>query len=1821
MEGITPTDDDDYGDDYEGEVLLNDMEDVSSSSTTTRATTTIAKRRWHSLPSSPPQQQLHSTTGSPTTAAAGDGGGTAVDGAGDDGGAASTSTTSNSNTTTTQYHYPSTPKRISRRLADRVNLFESPHHLRPTITTTGSTSSRRQPRRSSMTGSIPTAATSSNSTSAATTDPPVVSVSDSDNKLNNDPAAAGGGTTRERGGHHRLHHPHPRGRNDDDEDDNILTSQTWHGGNDGGGAARSRPRGRGGPPPPPNILPFTNNDDDRTTSSNVDVAVSTTVTDATNGDVGGGDDATSDDGDDFAEESSSLPLAPLSPEKEESKPPKKKTSTSRRKRGNKIITPSVFMSPGALPLRFVPRGMGFGLDLDDDEGDGDGGGGGDTNKDKNHQSNKATSKEDDSHTWHGKTKTSSTFHKKRTSSSKSSAAAVADVVNKEEENPTSADEGTTSSSVLPKEDHQQNPRHADVATIPQQRRHSEKHNTTSSGMSKPSPQKHRAVSSSKSLPSKSTIPLRRHSEKHTTTSSGMSKPSPQKHREVSSSKSLPSKSTIPLRRHPEKHNPSVEWEDKMQQDSSATLTITGSNRSKGDSGSKGDLSGHSWHTSKDSSQHQQKHQRYQHKPNKLPPAALFVSPQSQSQHHHRESNIKTSKEKAEEELKALNLLDESTHKPKRGQGIVGSIAHNFDQRNATTTAASLQQQQEQQKSRLQQQFQKKTDQRERFRNINFDATLAKFGTKRKQRDDADKPIHPKLPKKLIDKTKRSIKKKETGTTTKAIGTDITEDKKTKKVPQAATQDNVWKNVCAAPLPRRSSSNDETKKKMIPEIPIYDLTNDQKQMIETAIEGNFLLDDLLQKRSDKDKNDFVSAFEPVTFDTKGDVIESCGKASDQYYIVQKGSVDFIDDVTKEVLGTATEGMSFGQLNLLYSAMTDTTVVAAQEGTVLLKVGQDTFRNVMQRGSNADAPPSEEAEAAEATSDAVTTAATTSTGDATSDVNGATDVVEATSMEKKQTKDDTAVSSSDDDLLLLTKRRQQVRNYVESNVRYEDLEKISILGEGQFGEVWLVAVNVPLPTAGGGDSSASTDCNNNIRLKFALKSQSKEDDVRGTEAAEMIQREMDMMKQITDHPLVAELVTTYDDPSYIYALLGLLPGGELWDLIHREDPPDSGDWVNGIPEAPNSKFYAILITDTLCYIHSKKIIYRDMKPENIMLDRDGYPVIVDFGFAKQLGDGPKNDRTFTFCGTPNYVSPEIIQNSGHSYGADYWALGVLIYEMTVGENPWYFDGMDQMDLYHSICHDPPYAFSEDSGLSTTLRDLVERLLEKDPEKRLGVVVKKSPQQLGQAILDHEWFEGMDLTQLRKKQVVAPYIPPRNATDEEELRNQELFFDHMMALAANTPELSSPRTTTTTSTSSTDTEIVREDPGNQEAEHEVEETQQQEIRSSFVAQETIQDVGTSQQQEFKSSLLVPNANTSEQEGEKCTPNDHPSDETAVTSQVISSTLVPNAVQASRLKAADKEDDDHHVDVDDTSSMTRKSLKSVPKVDTSAVSTNDFTATAATTQEPSSPFLAAPTSTVDKDGLSSTDNNDDQEVGADISTSSAATHATSLKSVSDAVPTSTEVTDAEVEAVADMSTSSAATHVTSLKSVLDAVPTSAEVTDAEEEAGADMSTSSAATLATSLKSVPDAAPTSTEVTDAEDIMNVCEAAVDTSATITNRASLLTVPEEAAQVAHVPPPAATTATAPEAGTSSVASSDTDDDVVVHDVDHQTTDTTTKTPSSLKIRDWKNNGKQLQQNKTNIRKYTRKGRRESKNRREDVKSHLFSTLGGNDSSDDLNFDL
>jgi CRP-like cAMP-binding protein/tRNA A-37 threonylcarbamoyl transferase component Bud32 len=311
---------------------------------------------------------------------------------------------------------------------------------------------------------------------------------------------------------------------------------------------------------------------------------------------------------------------------------------------------------------------------------------------------------------------------------------------------------------------------------------------------------------------------------------------------------------------------------------------------------------------------------------------------------------------------------------------------------------------------------------------------------------------------------------------------------------------------------------------------------------------------------------------------------------------------------------------------------------------------------------------------------------------------------------------------------------INHSLNKSIRYKDLVKFRILGVGTFGKVWLVS-------------------HKRTGTPYALKQLSKREII-GHHQVEGVIREKNIMASI-EHPFVVNLVATFQDERFLFMLIELVQGGELFSVIHTETR-------DGIPNG-NSRFYAACILESLSHLHYRGICYRDLKPENILIDSKGYCVLVDLGFAKVV-----TDKTYTLCGTPEYLAPEIILSKGHDKGVDYWAFGVLIYEMLVGRSPFYSYGTDQVSLFKRIVQ-VKYSFPPGGMVSEPAQDLIQRLIVRRQANRFGCLARGDMD-----IRDHYWFNVIDVEKLLVKQIPAPWVPrikdPLDASHFDSYRHLE-------------------------------------------------------------------------------------------------------------------------------------------------------------------------------------------------------------------------------------------------------------------------------------------------------------------------------------------------------------------------------------------------------------------------------------------------------------------
>lgn len=288
-----------------------------------------------------------------------------------------------------------------------------------------------------------------------------------------------------------------------------------------------------------------------------------------------------------------------------------------------------------------------------------------------------------------------------------------------------------------------------------------------------------------------------------------------------------------------------------------------------------------------------------------------------------------------------------------------------------------------------------------------------------------------------------------------------------------------------------------------------------------------------------------------------------------------------------------------------------------------------------------------------------------------------------------------------------------------------ELLKVLGEGSFGKVFLVRKIV--------GKDAGTLYAMKVLKKATLKVK---DRVRST-------NERNILADV-GHAFIVKLHYAFQTPGKLYLILDFLRGGDLFTRLSKEVMFTEED----------VKFYLAELALALNHLHSLGIIYRDLKPENILLDQDGHIALTDFGLSKQPLDGSK---TYSFCGTVEYMAPEVVNRKGHTFAADWWSFGVLMFEMLTGNLP--FHGSNRNDTMNQILKTK---LGMPENLSPEAQSLLRALFKRNPQNRLGV----GPNGI-EDIKKHEFFANVDWDGFERKEVRPPFIPAVS-------RDEAFYFD---------------------------------------------------------------------------------------------------------------------------------------------------------------------------------------------------------------------------------------------------------------------------------------------------------------------------------------------------------------------------------------------------------------------------------------------------------------
>jgi len=235
-----------------------------------------------------------------------------------------------------------------------------------------------------------------------------------------------------------------------------------------------------------------------------------------------------------------------------------------------------------------------------------------------------------------------------------------------------------------------------------------------------------------------------------------------------------------------------------------------------------------------------------------------------------------------------------------------------------------------------------------------------------------------------------------------------------------------------------------------------------------------------------------------------------------------------------------------------------------------------------------------------------------------------------------------------------------------------------------------------------------------------------------------REKEILASLSPHPCVITMHNSFQSPTQLFMLMELATGGELFSLLEKFERFE--------PAA--AKFYAGCVVLAIGHLHKHGIVFRDLKPENLLLMDTGYLKLIDMGFAKRIGRG---EKTYTLCGTPYYLAPEMILHRGHGLALDWWTVGVLTFEMIEGDPP--FGGTSEMEVYGKVTR---MQYSCGPRFPDVAADFIGQLLKREPENRLGNLHYGS-----EDVQAHPWFYNFSWDQLMEGTLPAPYIPPLQAS----------------------------------------------------------------------------------------------------------------------------------------------------------------------------------------------------------------------------------------------------------------------------------------------------------------------------------------------------------------------------------------------------------------------------------------------------------------------------
>ena len=299
---------------------------------------------------------------------------------------------------------------------------------------------------------------------------------------------------------------------------------------------------------------------------------------------------------------------------------------------------------------------------------------------------------------------------------------------------------------------------------------------------------------------------------------------------------------------------------------------------------------------------------------------------------------------------------------------------------------------------------------------------------------------------------------------------------------------------------------------------------------------------------------------------------------------------------------------------------------------------------------------------------------------------------------------------------------------SKITIDDFQIVKVLGTGAFGKVSLVY-------------------NEELKRYFAMKSLKKEY-IKKYQQTKHTKEERKIMEKI-DYPFISKLYYAFQTKKSLFMITEFMAGGEMFHHLHECGHFDEN----------RTRFYIAELVLAIDHLHKNNILYRDLKPENILLDEIGHIKLTDFGLSKIMNNIEK-DKTYTVCGTPIYVAPEVLSGTGYNKLVDWWSLGVLLYEFLAGYSP-FREMKNRIDL-----NIYKRKLKQDPLISDTAFNLIKKLCQTNVEERLGKNVKE--------IKNHKFFEDIDWVKLEKKQITPPFKP--KIRYQGDVRNFDKMFTDM-------------------------------------------------------------------------------------------------------------------------------------------------------------------------------------------------------------------------------------------------------------------------------------------------------------------------------------------------------------------------------------------------------------------------------------------------------------